>query len=68
MDWVQIWDGSLDEDELEKEGYDIVTWPDSQIIFDKEDFFDHCWLINDEEGYNTYGSCAYVVDKDWFNK
>ena len=67
-DEIRIWDDSLDEEELEKDGYGIMTWPESQALMERDGFFDNCWLINDVEGFDTYGSCAFVYDKEWFGE
>jgi len=64
---LYLWDGSLDEDELASDGYEIVTWPDSQMVMERNGFRDHAWLINSEEGLDLYGSSAYVVETEWFN-
>ena len=64
---LQLWDGSLDEDELASEGLEIVTWPDSQMVMERNGFRDHSWLINSEEGLDLYGSSAYVVETEWYN-
>jgi hypothetical protein len=65
---MQIWDGSLDEEELEEEGYGVMTWPESQELMDMKGFRDNTWLINDEEGLDMYGSSAYVYDLDWYKE
>ena len=44
----------------------VVTWPESQILFDCEDYKKHCKLINGEKGLDCYGSSAYLVDEDWW--
>ena len=31
-------------------------------------FRENCWLINGERGLDTYGSSAYLVDKDWYDE
>ena len=46
----------------------IVCWPHSQDIMEKEGFLDHCSLINSEKGLDAYGSSAYLVDKEWYEK
>lgn len=49
-------------------GYEIVCWPESQMLMEKEGFYDNCSLINSERGLEEYGSSAYLVDKDWYQK
>lgn len=65
---MQIWDGSLDEEELEEEGYGVMVWPESQELMEMKGFRDNTWLINDEEGLDMYGSSAYVFDLDWYKE
>lgn len=48
--------------------YEIVCWPESQMLMEKEGFFENCSLINSERGLEEYGSSAYLVDKDWYQK
>ena len=63
---IDMWENGYDDDALK--GYEIVVFPDSQRIPQLPDYYDHCWLINDEEGLKTYGSCAYVVEADWLHE
>lgn len=48
--------------------YEIVCWPESQMLMEKEGFFDNCSLINSDRGLEEFGSSAYLVDKDWYQK
>lgn len=47
-----------------EEVYIIVTWPESQDFIGKH----NCHLINDEEGLIKYGSSAYFVRKDVYDR
>lgn len=47
---------------------EIVCWPESQMLMEKKGFYDNCTLINSEKGLEKYGSSAYLVDKDWYDK
>ena len=49
-------------------GYEIVCWPESQMLMEKEGFYDNCSLINSDRGLEEFGSSAYLVDKDWYQK
>lgn len=44
--------------------YIIVVWPESQDFIGH----DHCHLINDDEGYEYYGSSAYFGRWDVYEK
>ena len=48
--------------------YEIVCWPESQMLMEKEGFYDNCSLINSDRGLEEFGSSAYLVDKDWYQK
>lgn len=47
---------------------EIVCWPESQMLMEKKGFYDNCTLINSEKGLEKYGSSAYLVEKDWYDK
>lgn len=46
----------------------IVGWPVSQMIKNKQGFFENCMLINSREGVLSYGADAFLVDSDWYDK
>ena len=48
--------------------YIIVQWPESQYLFDVDNWQEHCYLINDDNGLNKFGSSAYFVEEDWYNR
>lgn len=45
----------------------IITWPESQMLFEMQGFRENCSLINGDIGLKVFGSAAYLVDKDWYN-
>lgn len=47
--------------------YVVITWPESQKLMELEDFKDHSYLINSEEGIDTFGYSAYFIEKDWYD-
>lgn len=47
--------------------YTIVTWPESQELMTLEGFKENCFLINDDEGIQKFGSSAYFCNKMWLN-
>lgn len=67
-DKLEMYNGSYNKRTLKEEGLCIVTWPESQDLFSKTDFWQHAWLINDPYGLNRFGSSAYVVEEAWLNK
>ena len=46
--------------------YVIVEWPESQLLMNHEKFCE-CHLINDEQGMEEFGSCAFFCPEDVFN-
>jgi hypothetical protein len=44
--------------------YIIVTWPESQDFIGEH----NCHLIDDDEGYAKYGSSAYFVREDVYER
>lgn len=48
--------------------YIIVQWPESQYLFDINNWQEYCYLINDDNGLNKFGSSAYFVEENWFNE
>lgn len=50
------------------EKYIVVQWPEVQEIMDCEGFRTHSYLINDDQGMEDFGSSAYFVDEDWYNR
>lgn len=46
----------------------VVTFPDSQIIEEKEGFLENCSLVNSEVGIETFGGSAYKVKKKWLEE
>lgn len=50
------------------EKYIVVTWPDVQDLFGIAGFYDNAYLINDEKGIEDFGSSAYFVLEEWYNR
>lgn len=46
----------------------VVQWPESQELMDKPGFEENCFLINDDNGLNKFGSSAYFVNKQWLEQ
>ena len=53
---------------MEEDKYIIVTWPDSQELMELEGFRDNSYLVNDTKGLDDFGSSAYFVNFEWYNK
>ena len=44
----------------------IVTWPESQDLFECANYREHSKLINGDIGLKIYGSSAFLVEKEWW--
>lgn len=67
-DKLDIYTGDYADGYLYSQGLFIMTWPDSQELCEKPEFYEHAWLIDDEEGLEMYGSSSYVVEKKWWDE
>jgi formylglycine-generating enzyme required for sulfatase activity len=47
--------------------YVIITWPESQDLFEQP-WFDECHLVNDDQGLENFGSSAYFVPENRVNE
>lgn len=66
---LQLFSGGYEKQWLTDSGLLVVQWPESQELCELgEDWHEHCFLINDEEGLSVYGSAAYVVQSNWYNE
>lgn len=45
-----------------------ITWPEVQELMTHNDFRDNAVLITDGKLYQKYGSSAYLVNNEWYNK
>ena len=43
----------------------IITWPESQMLFDIDGFQENSLLINDGPLYDEFGDSTYMVRKSW---
>lgn len=48
--------------------YEVVTWPECQMLMVLDGFQENAYLINDEQGINDFGSSAYFVNKAWLDE
>ena len=48
--------------------FEVVCWPESQMLMEKPMFRENSSLINDEPLLTEYGSSAYFVRKSWLDE
>ena len=46
----------------------IITWAESQMYAEVKGFYDNAELINSNEGIKEFGSCAFVVNRDFYER
>ena len=63
---LRIWTNGYSNEELV--GYEIVCWPECQMLMEIDGFREHSFLINDLYGISKYGSSAYVVEQEFLNQ
>lgn len=44
----------------------VVAWPDSQDLMGLDGFRENSYLVNDDKGFEEFGSSAYFVNKEWY--
>lgn len=47
--------------------YVVICWPEIQYLFSEKGFEENSYLINDEKGFEDFGSSAYFVNKEWLD-
>ena len=45
----------------------VVSYPQNQVLENKEGFLENVELINSDKGIELYGGSAYLVNEDWYN-
>lgn len=48
--------------------YIVLLWDEVQPLQDKEGFDSNSYLIENEKGLKDFGSGAYFVGKDWYER
>lgn len=61
---ISKWSNGYESEDLS--GYEVVKWPKSQLVLKKAGADENAWIINDDEGFEKYGSAAFVVSSDWW--
>lgn len=63
---IREYSGGYAQDYLDKNGLEVMRWPDTQGLCELPGFEEHSWLINDDAGLEAYGPSAYVVESGWY--
>ena len=49
-----------------RDTFTVVSWPESRMLMELDEFNQHVLLINDQELLQEYGPAAYMVRVSWF--
>lgn len=53
---------------MDKDTFEVVCWPDSQMLMELDGFEENSYLVNDDKGLLEFGSSAYFVNRKWLEK
>ena len=50
---------------MDKDTFEVVCWPESQMLMELDGFEENSYLVNDDRGPLEFGSSAYFVNRTW---
>lgn len=53
---------------MDKETFEVVCWPESQMLMELDGFEENSYLVNDDWGLLEFGSSAFFVNKKWLEE
>ena len=53
---------------MDKETFEVVCWPESQMLMELDGFEENSYLVNDDRGLLEFGSSAYFVNRNWLEE
>lgn len=53
---------------MDKETFEVVCWPESQMLMELDGFEENSYLVNDDKGLLEFGSSAFFVNKKWLEE
>lgn len=53
---------------MDKETFEVVCWPESQMLMELDGFEENSYLVNDDRGLLEFGSSAFFVNKKWLEE
>ena len=48
--------------------YIVITWPESQKLMSIDNWEEHSYSIDCEQGLIDFGCSSYFVEKEWYNE
>ena len=53
---------------MDKDTFEVVCWPESQMLMELDGFEENSYLVNDDRGLHEFGSSAYFVNRKWLEE
>ena len=53
---------------MDNETFEVVCWPESQMLMELDGFEENSYLVNDDKGLLEFGSSAYFVNRKWLEE
>lgn len=53
---------------MDNETFEVVCWPESQVLIELDGFVENSNLVNDDKGLLEFGSSAYFVNRKWLEE
>ena len=53
---------------MDNETFEVVCWPESQMLMELDGFEENSYLVNDDRGLLEFGSSAYFVNRKWLEE
>ena len=53
---------------MDKDTFEVVCWPESQMLIELDGFEENSYLVNDDRGLLEFGSSAFFVNRKWLEE
>ena len=53
---------------MDKDTFEVVCWPESQMLMELDGFEENSYLVNDDRGLHEFGSSAFFVNRKWLDE
>ena len=53
---------------MDKDTFEVVCWPESQMLMELDGFEENSYLVNDDKGLLEFGSSAFFVNRKWLEE
>ena len=53
---------------MDKETFEVVCWPESQMLMELDGFEENSYLVNDDRSLLELGSSAFFVNRKWLEE